>query len=181
MYFNVKNRDVIRHIFTELKSSTDWISLFLTSKFVRDVMEDTLVHQCDNDLFITLIKKGCVAKLICKILVYGRVDPSTRENEAIRWASYNGHVEVVKLLLLDSRVDPSVNVNYAILYASCLQGHVEVVRLLLQNERVRLVISDGYVINNGLIELTKDRGHVEVVRLLLNAIELQFKRIWKIL
>ena len=36
-----------------------------------------------------------------------RVDPSAKCNEAIRKASENGHVQVVKSLLKDSRVDAS--------------------------------------------------------------------------
>ena len=33
---------------------------------------------------------------------------------AIRWASQNGHLEIVKLLLQDNRVDPSARDNYGI-------------------------------------------------------------------
>jgi hypothetical protein len=45
---------------------------------------------------------------------YPRVDPSAYNYEAIRLASKNGHIEVVKLLLNDPRVDPSAYYNYAI-------------------------------------------------------------------
>ena len=31
---------------------------------------------------------------------------------AIKWASQNGHVDIVKVLLNDSRVDPSAQDNY---------------------------------------------------------------------
>jgi len=40
-----------------------------------------------------------------------RVDPSTRDNEAIRLASAKGFVEVVKVLLADNRVDPAAKNN----------------------------------------------------------------------
>lgn len=33
-----------------------------------------------------------------------RVDPTTEDNYAIRWASLRGHIEVVRLLLGDPRV-----------------------------------------------------------------------------
>ena len=59
-----------------------------------------------------------------------RVDPSDRNNEAIRWASKNGHESVVEILLKDSRVDPSDRYNEAIRVAS-EKGHLEVVKLLL--------------------------------------------------
>ena len=36
-----------------------------------------------------------------------RVDPSDKNNQAIRFASYYGNPRIVKLLLKDSRVDPS--------------------------------------------------------------------------
>jgi ankyrin repeat protein len=65
-----------------------------------------------------------------------RVDPSRRDNAAIRWASFHGHVEMVKLLLKQERVDPGAKDNDAIQWAS-IGGHVEVVRLLLQDKRVR--------------------------------------------
>ena len=63
------------------------------------------------------------------------VDPSANNNDAIRCASWNGHVEVVKLLLNDPRADPSANNNYAICLAS-RGGHVDVVELLLDDPRI---------------------------------------------
>ena len=63
-----------------------------------------------------------------------RVDPSD-VNDAIRWASENGHFEVVRLLLSDPRVDPADDNNEAIRLAS-RNGHFEVVRLLLADPRV---------------------------------------------
>ena len=68
------------------------------------------------------------------------VDPSAQDNRAIRWASYNGHIEVVKLLLTDKRVDPSADDNIAIRWAS-ENGHTEVVKLLLTDKRVREKLS----------------------------------------
>ena len=46
-----------------------------------------------------------------------------------KWASENGHLEIVKLLLKDKRVDPSARNNYAIQGAS--KGrYTEIVSLL---------------------------------------------------
>jgi hypothetical protein len=42
------------------------------------------------------------------------VDPSANENYAIRRASKNGHIEVVRLLLSDECVDPSDDTNVLI-------------------------------------------------------------------
>ena len=32
-----------------------------------------------------------------------KVDPSAKNNDAFKWASYHGHIEVIKLLLQDGR------------------------------------------------------------------------------
>lgn len=48
-------------------------------------------------------------------------------------ASKNGHLKVVKLLLLDLRVVPSADNNYAIKLAS-EKGHLKVVKLLLLSD-----------------------------------------------
>ena len=68
-----------------------------------------------------------------------RLAPSADDNEAIRWASGNGHADVVRLLLADSRVDPNARDNEAIRCAS-QYGHADVVRLLLADPRVRLAL-----------------------------------------
>ena len=90
-----------------------------------------------------------------------KVDPSVDYNHAIRYASRNGHLEVVKLLLQDKRVDPSAGDNYAIRKAS-ENGHLEVVKLLLQDEKV-----DPSAGNNEAIRYASTHNHPEVVKLLL--------------
>ena len=63
---------------------------------------------------------------------YG-IDPSVDDNLAIRWASYNDNLEVVKYLMsLDPKygIDPSAKNNSAIRWAS-LNGHLKVVKYLL--------------------------------------------------
>jgi hypothetical protein len=89
------------------------------------------------------------------------IDPSACDNYAIRWASHNGHLGVVRLLLTDPRVDPSASDNQAIHLAS-RNGHLEVVRLLLTDPRV-----DPSALNNYAIYWASYNGHAEVVRLLL--------------
>jgi len=49
-----------------------------------------------------------------RLLQDDRVDPSARNNLAIRWANDHGRVKVVERLLQDDRVDPSANHNEAI-------------------------------------------------------------------
>jgi hypothetical protein len=89
------------------------------------------------------------------------VDPSARDNYAIRKASLEGHTDEVRLLLQDERVDPSDLRNQAIIIAS-RKGHTEIVRLLLQDGRV-----DPSDQHNRSIRLASWNGHIEIVRLLL--------------
>ena len=63
------------------------------------------------------------------------LDPSVRNNIAIRTAVKCGYIETVRLLLRDSRVDPTEKDNYALRRAS-EAGDVDMVRLLLQDPRV---------------------------------------------
>ena len=55
-----------------------------------------------------------------------RVDPSASKNLTIRYASENGHMDVVKLLIAESRIDPSAVKNEAIRDTS-KRGHSEIV------------------------------------------------------
>jgi hypothetical protein len=89
------------------------------------------------------------------------VDPSDRDNLAIRWAAENGHLEVVKVLLEDKRIDPSARDNYAIRCAA-ENGHLKVVKLLLKDKRVDPSASDNYAIC-----WAAEKGHLEFVKLLL--------------
>lgn len=90
-----------------------------------------------------------------------RVNPTTDADGAIRYASENGHTEVVRLLLQDDRVDPSAYMDYAIT-CSAENGHVEVVGLLLQDSRVDPSAFDNYAIRRAALN-----GHSDVVNLLL--------------
>jgi ankyrin repeat protein len=89
------------------------------------------------------------------------INPSAVNNYTIRWASQNGHSEVVKILLTDDRVDPSANDNFSIRWAS-QNGHLEVVKILLTDERV-----DPSARNNEAIKWASEYGHLEVVKILL--------------
>ena len=109
---------------------------------------------------ITEVSKYGLVDEVKKLIENG-IDPSDNNNYAIKWASKNGHLEIVKLLLQDKRVDPSANNNYAIKWAS-KNGHTEVVKLLLEDPRVDP--SDYY---NYAIRYASDNDHVEVVKLLL--------------
>ena len=81
--------------------------------------------------------------------------------KTLRYASENGHSEVVRELLKDSRVDPSADNNYAIQRAS-KNGHLEVVRELLKDSRV-----DPSAYDNCAIKVAREKGYRDIVRELL--------------
>jgi ankyrin repeat protein len=94
--------------------------------------------------------------VVWSLLEDPRVDPTARNNEAIRMASENGHIEVVELLLENNRVDPTT----AIFNAS-KNGHIDVIQLLLENG------VNPANDNNKAIRWASENGHVDVVELLL--------------
>lgn len=79
---------------------------------------------------------------VAKLIYNRRVDPSTSDNKAIRSASENGDVGMVKLLLNNSRVDPSAKNNEALRKAT-LKGHAEIVKLLTTDPRVDASVNNG--------------------------------------
>jgi len=108
--------------------------------------------------FIQAVRDGDLEKVKLLLPIS---DPSENNSDAIRWASYNGHLEVVKLLLSDPRVDSS-DVNTAIRYASS-NGRTEIVKFLLADPRV-----DPSANNSDAIRWASNNGHLEVVKLLLS-------------
>ncbi len=94
-------------------------------------------------------------------LLRSGVDPSANDNEAIRWASMDGHTSVVKLLLEDPRVDPSADDNQAIRWASA-DGYTDIVKLLLEDPRV-----DPSAHGDDAIRRASEQGHTSVIKLLL--------------
>jgi ankyrin repeat protein len=96
------------------------------------------------------------------LLEHPRVDPSARDNDAIRRAAINGRLQVVERLLGHPRVDPSAWDNYAIRWAA-RKGHLQVVERLLGHPNV-----NPSAIDNCAILLAASNGHVQVVNLLLD-------------
>jgi ankyrin repeat protein len=89
------------------------------------------------------------------------------DNSAIRFASQNGHIEIVRFLLMYNRVcrsNPSADDNYAIRFAS-QNGHTEIVKFLLMDNRVGR--SNPSAKDNEAIRFASLEGRVGVVKLLL--------------
>jgi Ankyrin repeats (3 copies) len=105
--------------------------------------------ESNNELFVDLL------------LQHPSVDPSEKNNEAIRVASAKCYLAIVERLLQDPRVDPSTCDNCAIRLASTF-GHLAVVDRLLQDHRV-----DPSDNNNDAIRWASTKGHLAVVDRLL--------------
>lgn len=69
----------------------------------------------------------------CKLLD-PRIDPADDDNDTVLPVSRHGHVEVVRVLLVDARADPADVSNYVTRQAR--RVHVEVVRVLPVDARV---------------------------------------------
>ena len=116
------------------------------------------------------MKESPDMELINNILEFSMVDVNHQEDGCteLMWASYEGHTEIVKLLL--ERPETDVNLqnhwgNTALMFAS-YEGYTEIVKMLLERPKidVNLQNSDG---NTALIKASK-WGHTEIVRMLLN-------------
>ena len=130
-----------------------------TQEQVRARLEPKLKGMTIKERFDIAVMNG-VAWLLQECTDAG-YDPSGDDNWAIKLASHNGHLGVVKALLADDRVDPSAASNFAIESAS-INGHIDVVKALLTDNRV-----DPSTGNNRAIRWASGNGHLEVVKELL--------------
>ena len=80
------------------------------------------------------------------------------DDDALRWASENGHVEIVKLLLKRGANVHAEN-DYALRWAS-VNGHIKVIELLLNNG------ADVHADYGYAIRWASWNGHAKVVELL---------------
>ena len=85
---------------------------------------------------VILEKRRKITAKVIKELIEEGADPKACDSKALRFAAYNGHLEIVKLLIPVS--DPNACNNYAIRLAA-RKGHLEIVKLLIpvsqMNER----------------------------------------------
>lgn len=130
----------------------DLLKLIPTARWnLCSIQELLLLKACRHN-------QGVIVKIL---LTDPRVNPQSRNNYAIRYASCNGYLDIVNLLLADSRVDPSANDNFALRMA-CWNGHAKVLSALLADSRV-----DPSANDNEAIQKASRFGHLEVVKLLL--------------
>ena len=158
---------MISFIVSEMKKNwkRDWNNISLVSKHWNSIawisFQRTIPTSEKETIFIQACNKGRF-HFMNKILTQDTTfDPSFQRNEAIKWATFYGFVDIVKLLLQDKRVDPSAENNYSIRRASEL-GHIVVVKLLLQDKRVDPSFKGNYAIINA-----SANGRTDIVKLLL--------------
>jgi hypothetical protein len=80
---------------------------------------------------------------------------------ALRWASNNGRLEVVKYLVEKCHADIHVDNEYAVRWASG-NGHIEVVKYLVQECKVDIHVGDEEA-----VKLASYGGYLEVVKYLV--------------
>jgi hypothetical protein len=94
------------------------------------------------------------------LMIYsGRLN-QVQKNDELKWASENGHLEVVRLLIANG-ADVHAGNDFALELAS-KNGHLEVVRLLVSNG------ANVNAMNDNALRLASKNGHLEVVRLLID-------------
>lgn len=88
-------------------------------------------------------------------------DPSVCDDYPILRASYEGHFQVVNMLIKDPRVNPAARDNAVIGYA-CDNGHFQIVKILLEDPRV-----EPFQEHNEIISVASENGYLQIVKMLL--------------
>lgn len=114
-------------------------------------------HNVDHIPAICVASSRGHVEVVTLLLKDKRVDPTIKNNMAIRWSAEKGHTKIVKLLLNDPRIDPSDRNNYALEMAT-LNGHLGVVKLLLKDKRIS---------TRGALELALNLRKTKAVKVLL--------------
>ncbi|KAJ3280518.1 hypothetical protein HDU76_009165 [Blyttiomyces sp. JEL0837] len=118
-------------------------------------------------IFIVACERGHLA-VIKFLLNLHKTDQITIDfdkfnHHAIREASSNGYLEIVKILL-ELNLDPSLQQSKA-LRSACINGHMDIVKLLLSTNKVD--INDVTMNDNQVFWKACGNGHIDVVKFLL--------------
>ncbi|KAI9341184.1 ankyrin repeat-containing domain protein, partial [Obelidium mucronatum] len=95
--------------------------------------DETLVISTNENYLLRFMASHGEYELVHDLLQRG-ADPSALDNEALRLAVENGHVEVVTLLMEDARVSPFFAENFAFKWAK-RNGHLAVVDAFISDPR----------------------------------------------
>lgn len=95
---------LIERIFTFfLFNPSDWGNIILTCKRWQIIGSKVFDPGYDNNFPIRRAAAQGYYDVVLRFLQDHRVDPSANDDEAIKEASRNGHLEVVKILMKDPR------------------------------------------------------------------------------
>ena len=110
-----------------------------------------------NNKFYTACKKGNI-ELVKHITSCedSCEDVSELYNEALRWASYFGKIEIVKFL---ANKGADIKNNGLAVCLALRSGHMEILKYLIDN---------GGTLNNEYILYASENGHIEVVKYLIS-------------
>jgi len=99
-------------------------------------------------------------EIVKLILEDNRLNPSTRQSYAVKYACGAQHYEIAKLIISDGRFD-----NTGLIQWACCMGYREIVGFLLTNNKFTNI--DPSARNNECIKTVSYGGHTEIVKLLL--------------
>jgi ankyrin repeat protein len=114
-----------------------------------------------------LVKDGDFAKVDILIWLGRDVNSADKfDTSALQWASMNGNIEVVRVLLdNEATIDYSGGSTCTSLYLASSANHIESVRLLIdRGANVDAVDKNG----DSALHIASEHGHLEIARLLLN-------------
>ena len=136
-----------------------WSTNLLQSRYNIFTPTDSVVIKTLNDQNTTVFSNtssdddfNCLAKF-----------KSARNDNALRGATQNGHLEIVKLLLNDPRIQISDGEYNWSLNIAISNNYLDIVKLLLDDPRVDPSYNNNYEIIDA-----SENGHLESVKLLLN-------------
>ncbi|KAJ3270844.1 hypothetical protein HDV01_007393 [Terramyces sp. JEL0728] len=151
---NIENSTLLRCVGLAIKHKSWRIASIL--------LKDARLGPSTNldEILHMVIETGKGSQLLQQLMVDNRVDPSAKNNYAIRIAAKVGNTENVKLLLQSPSVDPTANDNEPIISA-VVAGHFHIVQLLLNDKRV-----DPLAQNSAAMYIAKQTNRKDIVGLL---------------
>ena len=124
--------------------------------FISMLGGDKMDQNILNKMLIKMTKEGSLKGV--SMMVSKGANILARNDVALRWASKNGHLEIVKYLVEQGAdIHTQIDVNDALIKA-ILNGHLEVVRYLIEHG------ADIHAQNDSALRWASHNGHLEVVK-----------------
>ncbi|KAJ3073397.1 hypothetical protein HDU99_001973 [Rhizoclosmatium hyalinum] len=97
------------------------------------------------------------ATLLFNLLLQHGFNPSVQDNRALSWASFNGHTEVVELLL----TKPGVSPTFTSIQFTVKENHAKILQMLLSKANEEVFNDTGFdyifyeAVSNNLVDITQ--------------------------